>query len=340
MANILSTSFSHSYNGQEFLEELFYKPQPEGENIFADYRLFDNVDSKINLYFNGNLTKTLKPYTTCGRTDTGSATITDKVLSVNKLKQQLSQCEDQFENTVFGEMRKKGTRVSDLKGTILEEIIRTQALRALRYDIPRIAWFSKAVAASEDYTAFDGFFQLMFDSSATLAHSINMAHSTAYETNGTSSILATDGAYNALKKIYENQGADLRSVSKNDKKFFVTSSVLDNLLSTYENLGTDLGLQRLNDGMGTLKFRGIEIKEMPYWDYALDDTTANPMSAQIGNNAIVYTMPDNLVIGTDMAFRDATLDIWYSRDDEKLYTDFKLKLGAQFVHEKYICFAY
>lgn len=340
MANLLSTNFTHTYAGQEFLTELFYDPQPEGEDIFADYRLMDNVDSTRNLYFNNTLTKTLVPYSTCGRTTTGSTTLSDKTLTVYKLKQQLEQCEDQFEDTVLGELRKKGTKITDLTGTVLEDIIRTQALRALRYDIPRQIWFNKQTSASTHYTAFDGFFQLFFDSSASLAHSINMAYNTDYETSSSSDTLSTDGAYKAMKKIYENQGANLRAIPNNMKKFFVTSTVYDNLLVTYENTGTDLGLTRLSDGIGTLKFRGITVKEMPYWDYALTDTTANPMSAQIGSNAIVLTMNENLVVGTDMAFRDASFEVWYSRDDEKLYTDFKLKLGVQYLHNDYVAFAY
>ena len=198
MASFLTTSFSHTYAGKEFLQELFYQPQAKGEDIFANYRIMENVDSKENIYIPSALSKILKVYTSCGFSASGSTTISDKTITVTKVKAQLEECEDAFDDTIFGELRKQGVDIDDLRGTQLEDIMRRQIMGGLEADIPRIIWMAKATAASADYTHFDGYFQLFFDASATLACALDMSTSTDYETAGA---MSTDGALKALRQL-------------------------------------------------------------------------------------------------------------------------------------------
>ena len=107
-----------------------------------------------------------------------------------------------------------------------------------------------------------------------------------------------------------------------------------------ENSGTDSGLARIQDGVSELKFRGIPIIDMSFWDESLADTSANPNSAAIGSNSIVITAPDNLVVGTDVTDPASEMKVWYEEKDEKVYIKSKFNFGTQIVSDELIVAAY
>jgi hypothetical protein len=206
-----------------------------------------------------------------------------------------------------------------------------------------MAWFAASTAASSDYNQFDGFVQLFVAGSASLGKYVEMtAIANVEDTNGD---LVADGAYTLLKSAYENQTKVLRQMPNNSKSFRVTATIVDNLMTTYEQLGTGnaLGLQLLQDGQ-SLTFRGIPVVEITGWDTQLADA-ANPNSQtlgiDIGKNMVVYTVDDNLVIGTDVADAGSQLKFRSNDDDDELLKIIaKYKMGAQYVFGELISFYY
>ena len=167
--------------------------------------------------------------------------------------------------------------------------------------------------------------------------------SSVEDTNGD---LVADGAYELLKSVYENQTKVLRQVPNNKKSIRVTCTIEDNLITTYEQLGTgnNLGLSRLIDGQGNsqLTFRGIPIITVTGWDTQLADAT-NPNSGglgiDIGKNMLVYTADENLVIGSDVNDPEAQLKFRSNDDDDELLKIIaKYKMGVQFVFGELISF--
>ena len=152
--------------------------------------------------------------------------------------------------------------------------------------------------------------------------------------------LVADGAYELMKSAYENQTKVLRQMPNASKSFRVTATIVDNLMTTFEQLGTGnaLGLSLLKDGQ-SLSFRGIPVVEITGWDTQLADAT-NP-NANIGKNMLVYTVNDNLVIGTDVADAGSQLKFRSNDDDDELLKIIaKYKMGAQFVFGELISFYY
>ena len=86
MANAVQTSFTHTYNGAEFITELFFKPQEGSDDIFGGRYKVMQVADKKNLYIPGNLSKILKEYSACGFSASGNLTISDRVISTEKVK--------------------------------------------------------------------------------------------------------------------------------------------------------------------------------------------------------------------------------------------------------------
>ena len=335
MPNQLTPNFTHTYAGREFTDSLFYQPQLEGTfDPYVEFQFLSDVKGKVNIYLPRRLQKVLRADTGCGITSAGTTTINDKTLTPCKIRVDLEECEDQFDATIFEDARRSGTDRNDLRGTDIGQILTRQTTGAIREDNQKLLWFGRDADADSFYGICDGFWDFLIDASSSLGHAINMANDSNIEVAGA---MVDDGALVALREIWSNQPATLRRMKK-DAKFYVTATVSDNLMETYEALGTDSGLARLENGSTQLEFRGIPVVEMVEWDDALADA-ANPFSTEIGDNAILYTIPSNLVIGADVSNTEAQVKIRFDEDDEVVRTKAKWIQGVQFVEEVLICIA-
>lgn len=331
-------NLSHTYAGREYLQELFYVPQEAGQNIFDIYKVFSNVKTKLNLYLPGTLEKILRKYTTCGFSAVGSMEVTDRILDPEKLKINFKQCVDAFFDSAIEEITRAGTDIDKLDGTMIESMLLRKVQDAMRSDIPRISWFAKVGAASADYNQFDGWIQKFFDGSAELGQYVDIATITGVEDG--SGVLVADGALVLLRNMWKNQAKVLKEMPKAEKKFYVTDTVADNLIETYEEIGTDSGLRMLQDGTDRLYFRGVEVVVVSGWDTQLADAD-NPQAAAIGENLVVYTIPANLAIGTDINSSEASLRIRSAEDDDEEYKiTAKLRLGVNYIHGELVSLAY
>jgi hypothetical protein len=342
MANFITQSISNTYSGRDFTEILF-APQ-EGSDDLAGIRVIPNIKVKANMYLDSTLNKIVRKYSTCGFAATGGVTnVSDRTLEVSRLKVNLEECGDAFYGTIFEEFYNAGTAIDDLTDTVVGDIARRRVAEGIADDNGRIAWFAASTAASADYNQFDGFVQHFVTDSASLGQYVEMtAIANVEDTNGD---LVADGAYELMKSAYENQTKVLRQMPNASKSFRVTATIVDNLMTTFEQLGTGnaLGLALLKDGQ-SLSFRGIPVIEVTGWDTQLADA-ANPNSQtlgiNIGKNMMVYTVNDNLVVGTDVADASSQLKFRSNDDDDELLKIIaKYKMGTQFVHGELISFYY
>ncbi len=336
MANVLSKSFSKTYAG-DFVQELFYAPQEAGQNVFAEYRVMSDVINDKTLYIPGTLTKVLKSASGCGFSASGQLTITDRTLSVCDMKIELEQCFTEFQSEFHEQFLKQGSSAGDVTGTIVQQMVEQKARDAFNSDVPRVAWFADADDADADWTQCDGWISTAVDTSANLSQVLDM-DSTAFETGDA---LATDGAAGLLKNMWENRSKVLRNAP--NQRIYVTCTVYDNLLDTYEDTQSSAGLLRLVDGVNQLTYRGIPIVIVEGWDTALADTT-NPHytgnGLSIGSNLIVWTVPENLLLGTNLVTPGSDMDVWYEKKDEKVYWRIRFKMGVEILHPSLMSIAY
>ena len=343
MADVIAANMSHSYAGEELINELFYQPQENVPALSEMYRFIPVRGDKVNVYLPQTLTKILRKYSTCGFTAAGgTTTIVDKTLSVEKIKANLEECVDAWDDTIFAELMKSGVNRDDLSGTVIDNIIRTQYLKAASSDIHRIAWFADANDADSDWNQFDGWITNFVDNSATIGTSrfIDL-DATSFENLDA---LASDGALGIMRQIWAAQTATLRAVPNMDKKFYVTNTFIDNYATTLENQGNIEGQRYIQDGVAKYMFRGVELVAVPEWDTNLADST-NPhytgSGLSIGSNLIVYTAKDNLVFGSDVVEGSTSFKVRYADDDdEKMKVTTKFKLGVQTMHYEYVCIGY
>jgi len=334
--NQLTSNISHTYAGKEFLTNLFYQPQLEGKDLYREFQFIPDLRDKVNIYLPRRLQKILRADIDCGFTAVGTTTIDDKTITGCKVKFNLEECSDAFDNTIFQEFLKTGTDRNDMIGTVVDTIMQTQTERAVREDNQKLLWFGDDADEDAFYGICDGIWRLLIDASSSLGWSIDMSNDSDIEDG--SGVLVADGAQEALEQIWTNQPATLRVINSSDKRFYVTATIWDNYQKTLENTGTDSGLQRLQDGQVRLFYRGVEMFQMPEWDDALADA-ANPFQAEIGDNAILYTTPDNIVIGADVKDADGEMKVWYDELNELVYRKGKWIQGVQYVEDELMCIA-
>lgn len=339
MADVLQSNFTHTYAGAEVIDTLFYQPEENCPSLADMYQFKEIKGDKANIYLPQKLRKVLKKYTTCGWAVAGSTTtINDKTISVEKIKSNLEECVDQWDDTIFSELMKTGVARDDISGTLIDTVIKKQVVSGVKSDIQRIIWFAENGDADTDWDMFDGWVTLMNDNSATIGTDcwIDM-DATAFES---SDVLATDGALGLLRQMWSAQNAVLRGMPLADKKFYVTNTVVDNYATTLENQGNIEGQRYIQDGVAKYYFRGVELVVVPEWDVNLADST-NPHYTLIGSNFIVYTTKDNLVFGSDVRAGETEFKTRYATDDdETMKITQKFKLGAQIVHYELVCAAY
>jgi len=339
MADVLQSNFTHTYAGAEVIDTLFYQPEENCPSLAEMYQFKEIKGDKAQIYLPQKLRKVLKKYTTCGWAVAGSTTtINDKTITVEKIKANLEECVDQWDDTIFSELMKTGVARDDISGTKIDQVIKKQVVSGVKSDIQRIIWFAENGDADTDWDMFDGWVTLMNDNSATIGTDCWIdADATAFES---SDVLASDGALGLLRQMWSAQNAVLRGMPLADKCFYVTNTFIDNYATTLENQGNIEGQRYIQDGVATYMFRGVKLVVVPEWDVNLADST-NPHYTLIGSNFAVYTTKDNLVFGSDVRAGETEFKTRYATDDdETMKITQKFKLGAQIVHYELVCAAY
>jgi len=165
----------------------------------------------------------------------------------------------------------------------------------------------------------------------------NLAGSNANTTaNVANTTLKTDASLTAFKALWSKMPNTLRKLFKQEGKIMVTSSVADNYTDTIEALnGSDAAYFTLRDGEKKMAFRGVPIIEREEWDEHIENDFGS-----VRPHRILFTIPRNLVVGTDGISDDTKIESWYEKKDQVRYVRAEYKAGTQYVHEDYIVAAY
>ena len=89
-----------------------------------------------------------------------------------------------------------------------------------------------------------------------------------------------------------------------------------------------------------MSFDGYPIRVVNEWDYLINE--ASGLNGGGGNNArlnphrILFTYANNLVVGTESTESLDHFDVWYNRDDKKIYLEGGARLGAGIPLNNYV----
>lgn len=324
----LERAVNVSFEGIE-ANTLFFEPVYMEEDLRQQFRIMPNVVSKRKMGFIGNLEKIVRRYSGCGFTPAGSMQITDRFIEVDHAQFALAQCWEEFRETVYEELMNKGVRFADLTDTMLAEILMTRVMEAVKNDNIRLAFFGNKASANAAYDVTDGLWTVLIPAfvAASTLPKVNAGSGTA--------LAAGDGA-DLLKSVYANQSIQLKGIPKTMKKFYVSSDVYEQYLTDIENGGGgDYGLITQINGVPQLYFRGIPVMEMLTWN----QITSTDL-AQTQQHQVLLTMPQNLIMATDIVGSENEVKIWYNEDEEELRIKGRYKTGFNIVHPQLMSVAY
>jgi hypothetical protein len=303
----------------DYVAELFLEPAIDTvEGLFAGgYTVDALVNKSKTFYVNSELRYITKKKETCGFNAFGTSDLTEVTLTTQPMSVNLEQCAAEFFDTVFKRTLKKGTGVYDLEGTVIEQAVVNNAQRAIKNDAFTLAWFGNASLASTAFLSpFNGWFNL-FEADADV---------NKYSIGSTG-----DFGLEALRAI--SDAVDTSIIDQDDTSVYLVSrSVYQNLLKTYEALGTDVGLTRLNDGFD-LMFRGVPVMRQNIWDKAISDLSLS------NSKRIFYGPLANLIVGTNVANPGNDAALFLDHLEEKTYFKANFDLGVSYTFASKIAYA-
>jgi hypothetical protein len=318
MANAVDVNLDYTYNGQETLD-VFITPGVQHPGITDLFTVLNGVKSKMQLGYTNQMQKITKADDlSCGRTTTGTGVeILNRTLEVSPLKIFLEQCGDAFANTIYEEWLKAGNDVNDLTGTAAEKLMNTLVAEAAGRDAFNILSFGDTGSVDTDINMLDGLWTRL--DAGVIATDVE-------EVAAFNAVLVAGEALAKMQLAYESAPNTLDQLPEADRKFYVTRSVYDNLVSSYESVstGSDLQVGYLQDGIPFVRYRGVEVIKLAQWDAALASFSL------LSTHKLLYTTPTNHIVGVEKAGDETNAKVWYSNDDDNVKTSVKYRMGYQY----------
>lgn len=327
--------FEVNFTG-ESANRIFLDPVFMDDDMLGQYRLMTNVVSKRRMGFVEKLEKIVRKYSGCGFTPVGNLRVYDRTVEVEKMKIDLEMCMDEFQDTVFEETLRTGTRISDLTGTLMANILIQRVQEGLKLDIDRIYHFGNTASADPNYEQMDGLWTVHYP--ALVADNLIPRKDT-----GSGSLLTAGNGITVIRDVVDNAPNELKGLPRSMKVINVTGYVYQRYIQDLEDgsnttYAGDAGFTTLVNGVEVATFRGIPV--VPRWRW--DDILENDLSVTIPNY-VEYTTPMNKVLATDTGLTGITateIESWYDRKDEKVYVKGRWKMGGNYVHPKLISVGY
>lgn len=268
-------------------------------------------------------------------------------------------CGDDFLNTIVQFSMKRGTYKADLTGDDLMTLIVEPGLtKAWNDAMWRVAWFAdtdaqtvgtgdgtltnNADSAPKFFNMTDGFFKRLFEIAPTGSAQHIPIPANAGTTYAEQDEQMFDGTTDLVsivdRMIYTNR----RLRMSGDRFILCTQSFADALAAQIkrDNRGSDLAWNAQFDGLVSATiYNGITFIALPIWDdmirkYYDDGTKWNyPHRA-------VYTSKSNLKFGIESDSAMATLDVWFSKDDQDVKVLARDEVGTLIWEDDLVTFAY
>lgn len=313
-------------------KRIFWDPIAGNPNLFPSFTLLKFVKRKANLY---NLSMTdfiLKHAPSCGIPPSGKLSITDRCVQVDDVGFHLEYCWDEIRNTFFEEDANTGNNRPDLGGKLITQLLEQGVVDRLPDNISNIAFWANTENPDPDLNMFDGLWTL-FEAEES-AGNIE-AHVTA--PTGTPS---TSDAADYIEALYAAASVELKMFAAMGQATITTTFKVVDAIKKYLRTTNALNVSKQFEVRnGALYFNGnIPIIPMPTWDafLASGKFTGTPTTA----NYAVFTIPKNLIIGSDVSVPSTGFKRWYNVETEKNHIQGRFLMGAEMIHPKLVVIGY
>jgi hypothetical protein len=319
--------FQVNFVGDE-ANELFLEPVFFDDDITSQWRVMPNVVHKKKMAFVQSLENIVRKYAGCGFNPLGEVQVYDRTIEVERAKVDLEMCWDEFADTVFEELLRRGVRLPDITGTLIQQIITLRVQQAIKLDLARLGYFGNTASANPNFDLVDGLWSVHYPK--LVADQLIPRTDT-----GSGAALTAGEGIDILRAVYDQAPLQLKGLPTAQKVINVTGSIYTQYREDIEEGGGgDFGLLQMINGTETLTFRGIRVIPQWRWDEIL---TALGITIP---HYIEYTTPLNKVLATDVTNPATELTTWYDEKDEKVYTKSRFKMGVDYIHHSLISVGY
>jgi len=308
---------------------IFFEPVWKDMITQGNFRIMANVTSKKKIGYVQKLENIIQKATGCGFTPKGKVGVYTREIEVDPFKINIAQCFDEFKDTMFEEMLKKGNMEYDLNGTLMMDILITKVRDAMDLDYTRLFWWGDKSSTDTNNNLTDGIWSVHIPA-------LVAANQTPYVNSNSGAPLAPGDAIALLKEVYENQALVLKGLPKTMKRFYVSDSVFEAYECDLENIGGgDAGRTQLINGVETLFYRGIQLVNNAKWDEYTTNVLGNPDTHQV-----LLSAPDNLIFATDLLSSLNSIEVFFDKLEEQTYLKVNGKFGTNYVHPQLMVAAY
>ena len=254
MATTLTNNLTYDGTDKGYI----FQPIINPNSTLSEFAFYPEVTGKMKIPKVGSITKTAQDGGDCGFEATGSMTISDQAFALNAVKHNIEICKNDIKNTYAAKTFSMNDPEQDLTGDDVYDAILEQVFLGVNRDMMDIVWFGDTGTATlEDYLEqADGFFKAI-DAAITMNVPADVTGASA-----TTGALATDEALTILDYLYTNAPSQLKQLPKNQRRFYISGSLYDNLESSLS--GTDTSVTNLNifpqdilGGVDVLSFKGV-----------------------------------------------------------------------------------
>lgn len=334
--SIVETNFNYTWNGI-LTTDLFYKPTLDSPALSDIFTIDQGASDKKRYNLVAPLDKIVRPYTGCGATvATDRSLISNTTIQMKEFQIYEGWCKDDFTSQLTGaynylaqEWLKTGNDSFDPAGTPVDRVIMTLIKDAARRDIFRRVSFAAGNSSDADYNQIDGLWDRLIDSAGTQS---NYCVTRVGSSLGTAA-LSSGNALTYLAALWNGAPLLLRNYAIQGKaSFFVTQSIWDNYYDSLVGNGavTEQAFSNLQQGLTTLKYKGIPVVPVSLWDSFLAESD-NPLTASVRHMALLTTK-DNHILGVENSGDLSKIESWYEMKDQKRYYRSSFKLGYQYLH--------
>lgn len=329
MAKVESGMLNINLRGEE-ANELILKPVffDEGLEELFDTMVMVNKEQKIG--YVGTLENILKSKDGCGFNPDGSFGISQRTISTKLVAAELELCFDEYKDTIYKQLLKKGTAITDVSGTVFANLLTLRMQQAMKKDIIRTAFFGDKTDTDANNNYADGMWSVYLP--ALVADNV-----IPYINGGSGTPLTAGEGIELLQQVYDNATNFLKATPESEKCLYVSANVYLQYMQDLENAGKSSSshFNRIQDGAMALKFRGIEVK--PMWEW---QAYANQYLGLADANLVLYTTKQNFVLGTDILNPANQMKMWYDDIEEKFFVKSAFYLGFNFKNEEFLTVAY
>lgn len=242
-------------------------------------------------------------------------------------------CYSDLLGTVAQTALRTKTDIADLTGTeYVDYILMPRLELAVRKMLMRYAWFGDTEAETvseggnlrddvdpEYFTLIDGFWKRLFTLAASTPARRTVCAANAETTfaGQKNAIRANGAATDFLDALISDAPMTLRQAS--GQVIYITQALKDALDSDIKrnNKGSDLQWQAIFDGITESDYNGIRLVTIPFMDEIIQgaETVEGGASWNKPFRAL-YTVKDNLLVGTESENEIADIQVWFSKDDQ------------------------